>query len=545
VTLGNRDLSLSAMLVRAAVSWPGRRAAGFPEQAVTFRELYDRASGIARRLAELGVAPGDHVGLFMPNSADTLAGLFGVSLAGAVPVPLNSRYRSAELPYVIEHSDMVGLITQTVVGENSSGEEVSYIGRLLSALPGLDGQATSARLRLGEAPKLRFIATLGPSSSPWVHSWAGADDAPGPPQDPARDRPEQPGLNEPALILYTSGTTARPKACVVSHRALARACVGGAVDRLGMALGEVIWNPAPLCHISAYVSLLGALYTGGEYVTAPYYDPDVTLRQLADERVTVAFANFPAFYFALGAVLASSQVELPTLRLLTTAASPAEIERIRKLFPGVLQISVSGSTEVSGCACINELTDSPQQRATTAGRPIDCIELSIRDPELLKQLSVGETGEIWFRGSCLLTEYYKDPQPVLTGPPFPGWFRTGDLGSVDAEGRLSFRGRMKDMLKVGGENVSAAELEEFLLSNPAVAVAQVVGVPDERLGEVPVAFVELASGHALAEADVIAFCRAGLAGYKVPRAVRFISDWPTSATKIQKGVLRELARQPG
>jgi acyl-CoA synthetase (AMP-forming)/AMP-acid ligase II len=540
MTLADRDVSLPVLLARAALTWPDRRAAGFPDATLTFRELYNGAAAVAAQLAILGVAPGDHVGLFMPNSADALAALFGVCLAGAVPVPLNSRYRSAELPYVIEHSDMVGLITESSVSENNLGEEVSYPGRLLAALPELSAQAAPEPLCLARAPRLRFIATLGSAAPAWVTSWPTGEQPP----YIDRERYERIGVEQPALILYTSGTTARPKACLISHRALARACINGAVDRLGMDLGEVIWNPAPLCHISAYVALLGALYAGGVYVTAPYYDPDITLRQLVDERVTVSFANFPAFYFALGKVLADSATELPALRLLTTAATPAEIERIRKIFPGVMQISVSGSTEVSGCACINDLTDSPDQRATSAGRPIDGIEVSIRHPELLSELPAGAVGEIWFRGPCLFTGYYKDPRPVLTGDPVPGWFRTGDLGTVDAGGRMSFRGRIKDMLKVGGENVSAAELEEFLLSHPAVAVAQVVGRSDERLGEVPVAFIEVTAGHELTEADVIALCRDGLAGYKVPRAVRFVSEWPMSATKIQKHVLRELVQQP-
>ena len=543
MTLSDREVPLPALLVRAALRWPDLPAAGFPEETVTYRQLYDRAAAVAARLASMDVVSGDHVGLFMPNTADMLAALLGICLAGAIPVPLNSRYRSGELPYVVEHSDMVGLITESSVTENSRGEEVSlYLGRLLAALPGLAGQRAGAALQLAEAPRLRFIASMGSAAPGWVARWA--DDS-RPPAQPDRERYERIALDGPALILYTSGTTARPKACVISHRALSLACVNGAVDRLGMALGEVIWNPAPLCHISAYVALLGALYTGGEYVTAPYYDPEVTLRQLAGERVTVSFANFPAFYFALGAVLARAPAELPALRLLTTAATPTEVERIRKIFPGVAQISVSGSTEVSGSACMNELSDSPEQRATSAGRPIDGIELSIRDPGLGTELPAGEVGEIWFRGACLFSGYYKDPRPVLTGPPEPGWFRSGDLGSVDAEGRLSFRGRIKDMLKVGGENVSAAELEEFLLSCPAVAVAQVVGMSDERLGEVPVAFIEVTAGHELTEAEVIAFCRAGLAGYKVPRGVQFVTEWPMSATKIQKHVLRELVRQPG
>jgi acyl-CoA synthetase (AMP-forming)/AMP-acid ligase II len=348
--------------------------------------------------------------------------------------------------------------------------------------------------------------------------------------------PSEPGGT--ALLLYTSGTTSRPKGVRTPHRALVVTGVAGMVGRMGMTADDAVWSPAPLCHIGAYVALVGAFATGARFVSAPYFHADGAIELLDREQVTIAYAGFPAFYLDLANRLRETGRQLTHLRVLTTAAAPGEIERVRQGFPHTLQVSVTGSTELSGMICVNHSTDTPEQRATTAGLPLDGIEVSIRD-ERGTAVEAGATGEIWVRGYCLLSGYHKDPRPAVTGEPDPGWYRTGDLGAL-VEGRLSFRGRIKDMIKVGGENVAAAEIEGFLLRHPAVALVQVVAAPDARLGEVPVAFVEVAPGHAVTGAELIEFCRGAMAAYKVPRAVRFVTEWPTSATKISKPALRAL-----
>jgi acyl-CoA synthetase (AMP-forming)/AMP-acid ligase II len=293
-----------------------------------------------------------------------------------------------------------------------------------------------------------------------------------------------------------------------------------------------------MCHIGSFVALIGACALGAQFVSAPFFEPAAAVDLLNRERVTIAYAGFPAFYYDLGRLLAQTGQSLPHLKLLTTAAGPAEIARVRAAWPAALQISVTGSTELSGSICISDLSDSADQRANTAGRPLDGIEVSIRDQHG-QQVPPGEVGELWVRGYNLLIGYYRDTKPLLTAEPDPGWFRTGDLGTM-IEGRFAFRGRLKDMIKVGGENVAAAEIEAYLLTHPAIAVAQVIAAPDGRLGEVPAAFVELADGHALTADQVIEFCRGRIAAYKIPRLVQFVSHWPMSATKIDKQRLRDL-----
>ena len=178
-------------------------------------------------------------------------------------------------------------------------------------------------------------------------------------------------------------------------------------------------------------------------------------------------------------------------------------------------------------------------RSTTSGRPFRGIELQIRDPETGEEVPVPERGEIWCRGYSVFEGYYNDAVKTAECFDDDGWFNTGDIGRVDAEGRVGYLGRAKDMLKVGGENVAAVEIESYLQTHEAVAIAQVVGIPDERYVEVPAAIVELVPGAEIAESDLIAYCRGSIASFKVPRHVRFVQEWPTSATKIQKFRLQE------
>jgi fatty-acyl-CoA synthase len=535
-TVEQGPVSLAGLLRTAASSWPDRVVAAFPDEQLTYRALWQGAVDVGQRLARAGIAPGDHVGLLLPNSARFLCVLFGAELLGAVPVPLNTRYRTDELPYVVEHADLAALITSCDIEVTSQGVNIDYAARIDEAFPGLGASETFCP----DALTLRFVAGFGPAHHDWITPWPevailSADD---PAARPALWMHASSGPAK-ALMLYTSGTTSRPKGVQNSHRALIHMALAGGA-RMGLNADSVIWSPAPMCHIGSFVALIATLAVGARFVSAPHFQADSAIELLSREHVTIAYAGFPAFYFDLANRLRETGRELPHLEILTTAAAPAEIARVRAGFPDVLQLSVTGSTELSGSICISEATDTPEQRATTAGRPIEGVELSIRDDSGV-EVAAGQTGELWVRGLGLLSGYYKDPAPLLSAPPDPGWFRTGDLGAM-LDGRLAFRGRLKDMVKVGGENVSAAEVENFLLTHSAIALAQVVGAPDDRLGEIVVAFVELVPGRTLTTDEVLVYCRDSMAAYKIPRAVTFVTEWPMSTSKISKAALRELAR---
>ncbi len=212
---------------------------------------------------------------------------------------------------------------------------------------------------------------------------------------------------------------------------------------------------------------------------------------------------------------------------------------MQALMPHTIQITAFGMSECGGSIAMCAPDDSVALRSQCSGKALPGIEIEVRDPETGETLGPGERGEIVARGRSVFRGYYNDPAKTEAAFWEGGWFRTGDLGALDAEGRITFLGRLKDMLKVGGENVAAIEIEGYLALHSAVKLAQVVGVPDEKYGEVPVAFIELAPGATTTEAELIDFCRDEIASFKIPRHVRFVEDWPMGATKILKYVLRD------
>jgi acyl-CoA synthetase (AMP-forming)/AMP-acid ligase II len=204
-----------------------------------------------------------------------------------------------------------------------------------------------------------------------------------------------------------------------------------------------------------------------------------------------------------------------------------------------MHVSAYGMTEASGISCHGAIDEDDETRATSCGRPYDGVQMRVVDPDSGRELGAGERGEMRIRGFSLFEGYYKAPQRTAEAFDEDGWFRTGDLCSIGAGGQVCYHGRLKDLLKIGGENVSPLELESFIGTHPAVQVVQVVGVPDTRLQEVAAAFIQLRPGTSASAEDIVAFCRGRIASFKIPRHVRFVSEWPMSATKIQKHVLRE------
>jgi len=225
---------------------------------------------------------------------------------------------------------------------------------------------------------------------------------------------------------------------------------------------------------------------------------------------------------------------------------PGVAEPIMKAMPAALQVGSFGMTEAAGTVCTGSPDDSEQLRITRLGRPLPGLEVRVFDPHTGSDAPVGGRGEVLVRGYSLLEGYYKDAEKTAQSLDADGWYHTGDIGSLDENGAIMFHGRFKDMLKVGGENVAAAEIEALLGRHPAVKLAQVVGIPDPKYAEVPAAFIELKPGESAGEGELIDFCRQAIAGFKVPRVMRFVSEWPMSTSKIQKFRLREqLLRELG
>lgn len=536
-----RATTVADLLLATAAGRPDQDALVLPSLRLTYGDLVARAEGVARGLVALGVGRNDRVGILMPNCAASVDAFFGTSLLGAVAVPINARFKASELAYVIDHADLTVLFTTDLVAEH-----VDFVALLADALPGLAGAPSPMALRLDSVPRLRSVVLLGESSPAGLLD-AGTFAALGAnvPAGTVERAREQVRVRDAALSMYTSGTTSRPKGCVLSHEAVTRNAAAVA-RRFELGPADRFWDPLPLFHMGALLPLLATLVAGGTFLTTEHFDPAEALATIVDEGATVLYPTFPTITQELVHQPGFAEADLGAVRLVVNVAPPDQLRAMQSAFPRAVQVSSYGCTEVGGVAAYNELTDGLEERVTTCGRPFPGVEVRIVDPETGEVVGPGTAGEILVRGYSLLDGYYKDPEGTAAATDDEGWFHTGDQGSLDAGGRIVFLGRLKDMLKVGGENVAAAEIESFLSTHPAVKIVQVVGVPDERLVEVPAAFVEAHEGQHVTAEELIAHCTGRIAGFKVPRHVRFVETWPMSATKIQKFRLREeLCRELG
>ncbi|MBM3676841.1 MAG: AMP-binding protein [Actinobacteria bacterium] len=525
-------------LIETAKRRPGHEALVFPpHDRFAYAELLDRSIEAARSLAGLGVRRGDHVGLLMPNCPDFVFAFYGAQLLGAVAVPINTRFRTRELGYVVENADLVCLLTSDIVEER-----VDYADRLVESVPGLAGADDTERLELEVAPRLRAVVLLGAGERPGLLSrsrfgelGAGVDDA-----DVLREA-FRAGPDDVALMLYTSGTTAQPKGCLITHDAALGVWCESARE-LQVTEDDRMWDALPLFHMSCLGPLLFTVELGGTLISHAHFEPGSALDALEREDATWMYSVFPPIIMALIKDPSFASRDISRVRGLLNVAPVETMHLIERAFPGARNVGGHfGMTEASGAITCNPWEGTRRQHAETHGPPLPGVEVIAVDPETGDERPPGIPGELLVRGRGLMRGYHRDSE--LTAEAVRGgWLHSGDLGVVDEDGFVTYLSRLKDMLKVGGENVAPAEIESHLSTHPAVKLVQVVGAPDERLGEVVAAFVELAAGQTWTEEEAIAFCHGQVAGYKVPRYVRFVDEWPMSATKIQKFRLRELIK---
>lgn len=526
-------MSLIALLERSAAAGPEAEALVFPGVRLSYAALLDRVERAARRLWAAGVRPRDHVGILLPSSDCYVELLFAISRCGATAVMLNARYRPAELSYVIENADISVLVTTTIGAEHGD-----FVARLQQAFPELAGPRGS-RLHLPAAPLLQAILLWEGDGPSGFTPAASFDDAQvdGDSLDLARIGVR---VRDPAMILYTSGTSANPKGCLVSHEAITREAQMIAT-RWQYTAADRVWSPLPLFHVAAMCGLLAVMVRGGTFIGMPHFDPDESLMMIERERATSLFVPFVTFLQAMAHSPAFATVDLSRVRHANScfAAQPAKVGAMwRAKAPHIQHVGTFGLTEAFGIVATGGGDMDPDKGYTGLGWPLLGTEIRIVDPDTKVDRATGEQGEVLVRGPTLFDGYYRDPERSAAALDRRGWLHTGDIGSIQPDGQILFHGRFKDMLKVGGENVAAAEVEAVLAQHPAVRLAQVVGIPDERLIEIPAAFIEGDRGAVTPE-ELMAFVRERIAPFKVPRYVRFVDEWPMSASKIQKFRLRQ------
>jgi fatty-acyl-CoA synthase/long-chain acyl-CoA synthetase len=530
--------TIGDLLLTAADRHPDSLALVFPDREITYRQLADAALRRARALRALGVRPRDHVGVLMHTCAEFVETFFAIAFCGGVIVPINARYKASELAYVIENGDLVTVVTTDAVADS-----VNFVERLNGALKDLHRNRKPATLKVAAAPKLRNIVLLGKTKAPGFVSEKEFDAAAKTCDEmqvhQARLRVR---VRDIGLMLYTSGTTANPKGCLITHEAMVRNSIALGRHRYRLTQTDRMWSPLPMFHIAAVLPMLAIFDVGGTYLTMGYFDAGVALKMLERYRVTALYPSFVTIMQGLVYHPTFHDTDLSSVKLMNSnfaVQPPGVAEPIMAAMPQALQVGSFGMTEAAGTVCTGGWDEVEARRITRLGKPLPGLDVRIVNPETGADLKNGLRGEVLVRGYSLFEGYYKDAEKTAQALDAEGWFHTGDIGSLDDDGTIMFHGRFKDMLKVGGENVAAAEIEGLLGRHPAVKLAQVVGIPDAKYVEVPAAFVELKPGIKASEKELIDFCRKEISSFKVPRQVRFVDEWPMSSSKIQKFRLRD------
>jgi HIP---CoA ligase len=451
---------------------------------LTFTELTDRVRRAAGAFRGLGVAKGDRVAVWAPNSAEWIVAAFGIVTAGGVLVPVNTRFKAEEAADVIGRSGAKAVLVQK-----------GFLGADYTAPAGV--------------PVIDVKSDFLASGEPFEYQTIGLDGS------------------DVADIIYTSGTTGRPKGVMMNHRQTLRLYEEWC-DLADLRKGDRYLIVNPFFHTFGYkAGCIASMIRGATMLPVPMFDADLVVDLVERERITM-LPGPPTLYHSLLAV--KDTAKLATLRAGVTGASDIPVELIRRVhdeLPFETLMTGYGLTEC-GTATLSRPGDSFEDIATTDGVPCDGVEVRIADD-----------GEVLVRGYSVMQGYLDDPAATKEAVDGDGWLHTGDLGDFTETGRLRIVGRKKDMFIVGGFNAYPAEIEDFLSEHPAIAQAAVIGVPDDRLGQVGKAFVVLRQGAELSNADVIAWSRRRMAGFKVPRYVQFLDELPTNATgKVVKDRLR-------
>jgi fatty-acyl-CoA synthase len=525
--IASQGLSVPALLDTAAAQ--DREAAVFPGSRASVTELAALTRSYARALVALGVGPGDHVGALLPAGLPVVALILGAARIGAVTVPFSTRLRPGEIAYLVNHSDARLMLVSP-----------DGAAQLSAAFSALDAQR-SATVRVPEAACLRAVAVTGggrPGAAfqPW-DALVSAADRPELDQRVA-DLQDDVRPDDEFVVIYTSGTTANPRGCVHTHESVVRQGASLA-ERIGLGEGDRFWTPLPFFHVGGFDVLFASLSAQATMVHAGQFEPGAALAQLESERVTHAFPAFETIWMPVLNHPDFSGTDLSRITTVINVGTPERMRLMQDRLPTAVQISCTGSTEGAGFVCVGDPADPAEARALWAGRPVAGMQAKIVDPATGADLPDRTPGEFAFRGVSRFTRYYRDPQTTAERIDAEGWYHSGDLLERDGQGRFRFHSRLSDVLKVGGENVAAAEIEDQIAAMAGVSVVQVVAAPDGHYGEVAAAFVELAPAATLTEAEVIKHCMEHMATFKVPRYVRFVGEWPMSGTKIQKGRLRQ------
>jgi len=508
------ELTLSQALSRMAAKFPGRDALIVCHQNIrlTWQELDREVTRVARGLAGLGLRPGDRIGIWASNCVEWVLMQYASGRAGVILVNVNPAYRSHELRHVLERSQIRALVLRAR-DSRADYRQILAESRAGSALP------LAHELWLGEESWDAMIA-------------AGIDY----PQDAA-------GPDDVANIQYTSGTTGDPKGAMLTHRNLLNN---------GMAIGlafracedDRICAPVPLYHCFGSVigSMVCVVSGAAQIIPSAQFDALATLQAVQNERATALY-GVPSMFVAELEHPEFSRFDLGSLRKGGMSGAPCPIELMKraaeKMHIGQMVIPY-GQTEASPVITMSSVDDPFELRVTTIGAPLANTEVQIIDPENKKRVPLEQQGELCTRGYLVMKGYDANPQATSEAIDSDGWLHTGDLAIMHANGYLSFKGRAKETIIRGGENIYPREVENFLHTHPKIADVYVIGLPDAKLGETVLAWIQLKAGQEATVEEIRDFCRGKIAYFKIPQFVRFVDSFPmTVSKKVQKFLMRE------
>ncbi len=537
--------TIGAAFDRTVGRFPDRAALVVRSQGVrlTWREFAAEVEAVAAGLLALGLETGDRVGIWSPNNAEWVLTQYATAKAGLVLVNINPAYRLTELEYALNKVGCRALVTATRFKTSD------YLGMLTTLLPELAAAAPN-QLSAARAPALRSVIQIGAEAAPGCLAFSALAGLGG-----ARQRERLASLagtlqfDDPINIQFTSGTTGAPKGATLTHHNILN---NGFFIGRAMRLSEHdrLCIPVPLYHCFGMVLGVLAAMTHGAASIFPGegFDPLATLQTVAEERCT-ALHGVPTMFIAEMDHPEFASFDLGSLRTGIMAGAPCPIEVMRRVIERMHMREVTiayGMTETSPVSFQSATDDPIERRVSTVGRIQPHVEVKIIDAES-RIVPRGTPGELCTRGYAVMRGYWNDPARTAEAIDPARWMHTGDLATIDAEGYCNIVGRIKDMVIRGGENVYPREVEEFLYRHPAIADVQVFGIPDPRYGEEVCAWVKLREGATLTTEDLRAFCEGQIAHQKIPRHVRFVTEFPLTVTgKVQKYLMREtMARELG
>ena len=521
--------TLATALANAARERPAQEALVIAGRRKTYAQLWADVQSVAAALHATGVKRGDHVAVCMGNSIEWVVFFYAAATLGAVTVPVNTRFKADEFEYCLKQADVKLLfVTDRFL-------KINFIDMLRSFCPAVDSRLPDAKL-----PMLNQVVVLGDDVPKGATGYADF-----------LQRGEQAGVlplgevqpDDVLLMQFTSGTTSYPKGVMLSHDNMLRNAAYIA-RRFDCRAGDRYFSARPFYHVAgSTLSLLAALTSGACLSSSLTFDAGEALRVMAEEKCTLTSGNDTMFLMMFNHP-EFDQFTL-TLRGGWVSCGPEVTQKLidRMGMRGVVQ--AYGLSEASPNVCMSRYTDDLDKRIAGWAHLLDDVEVRIVDPDSGADLPPGKSGEILVRGWSVMKGYYKMPEQTAKAIDQDRWLHTGDLGVMDDDGRLRFLTRIKDVFRVGGENVAPAEVEDMLHKHPKIKQAQVIGVPDPRLVEVPAAYVILREGETTTPDEIMAWAKERLANFRVPRYVKIIESFETygmtGSAKVQKTKLRAQA----